>query len=165
MAAQPIEGTREMKIVFAACCFMLTAGIACAGPAEDVHARFEEWIRTFNSHDADRLSQLYDQDARLLSTGGNEKPLDGRETIRVYFIPFMKRGDTVAFDHDDSVKVFGDTAVETGTASKKRKRSQSPAAIGDGRSGPCSRNGERMTMPPCLARGTREYAGRDFLLS
>jgi Domain of unknown function (DUF4440) len=45
---------------------------------------------------------------------GNEKPLDGRETIRVYFIPFMKRGDTVAFDHDDSVKVFGDTAVETG---------------------------------------------------
>jgi hypothetical protein len=83
---------------------LLVAGIVAqpvyAGPAEDVHARFEEWVKTFNSHDPDRLSQLYDQDARLLSTGGNEKPLDGRETIRVYFIPFTMRGDMVTFDHD-----------------------------------------------------------------
>jgi hypothetical protein len=54
------------------------------------------------------------KDARLLSTGGNEKPLDGRETIRVYFIPFLKRGDTVAFDHDDAIKSFSDVGVETG---------------------------------------------------
>jgi uncharacterized protein (TIGR02246 family) len=97
---------------------LLVAGIIAqpvwAEPAEDVHARFEEWIRTFNSHDPDRLSQLYDQDARLLSTGGSEKPLDGRETIRVYFIPFTKRGDMVTFDHDDAVRVFDNIAVETG---------------------------------------------------
>jgi hypothetical protein len=97
---------------------LLVAGIVAqpvyAGPAEDVHARFEEWVKTFNSHDPDRLSQLYDQDARLLSTGGNEKPLDGRETIRVYFIPFTMRGDMVTFDHDDAVKVFDNIAVETG---------------------------------------------------
>jgi uncharacterized protein (TIGR02246 family) len=92
----------------------MTAQPVWAGPAEDVRDRFEEWIRTFNSHDAERLSQLYDQDARLLSTGGNETPLDGRETIRVYFIPFTKRGDIVAFDHDDAVKVFDNIAVETG---------------------------------------------------
>jgi hypothetical protein len=85
-----------------------------AGPEDEVHARFEQWIATFNSQDADRLSQLYDQDARLLSTGGNEKPLDGRETIRVYFIPFLKRGDTVAFDHDDVVKVVSNIGIETG---------------------------------------------------
>jgi hypothetical protein len=36
---------------------------------------------------------------------GSENPLDGRETIRVYFTPFMKRGDSVVFDHDDVVKV------------------------------------------------------------
>jgi hypothetical protein len=58
--------------------------MAWEGPQDDVHARFEQWIATFNSDDADRLSHLYDQDARLLSTGGSEKPLDGRETIRVY---------------------------------------------------------------------------------
>jgi hypothetical protein len=44
--------------------------------------------------------------------------------------------------------------------SRLRKRSQSPAVIGDGRWGPCSRNGERVTMLPCLARSTAEYTGR-----
>lgn len=61
-----------------------------------------------------RLSQLYDQDARLLSTGGSEKPLDGRETIRVYLIPLMKRGDSVAFDRDDAVKIVSNIGIETG---------------------------------------------------
>ena len=88
--------------------------MAWAGPEDEVHARFEQWIATFNSHDADRVSQLYDQDARLLSTGGSEKPLDGRETIRVYFTPFMKRGDSVIFDHDDVVKVVSNIGIETG---------------------------------------------------
>jgi hypothetical protein len=40
-----------------------------AGPEEEVHARFEEWIKTYNTNDADRLSQLYDQNARLLAQG------------------------------------------------------------------------------------------------
>jgi hypothetical protein len=71
---------------------------ALAGPEDEVHARFEQWITTFNTHDVDRVSQLYDQNARLLSTGGSEKPLDGRQIIHDYFIPFFKRGDTVAFD-------------------------------------------------------------------
>ncbi len=106
-----------MRLIGAALITLFTIGLcqaAMAGPKDEVHAQFEQWIARFNSHDADRLSQLYDQDARLLSTGGNEKPLDGRETIRLYFIPFMKRGDTVAFDHDDAVKVFSNIAVETG---------------------------------------------------
>jgi uncharacterized protein (TIGR02246 family) len=88
--------------------------IAWAGPEDEVRSRFLQWNTAFNSHDANQLSQLYDQDARLLSTGGSEKPLDGRETIRVYFIPFMKRGDSVVFDHDDAVKVVGNIGIETG---------------------------------------------------
>jgi uncharacterized protein (TIGR02246 family) len=106
-----------MRIISTVLCALFTVGLcnaAWATPEDEVHARLEQWIATFNSHDADRLSQLYDQNARLLSTGGNEKPLDGRETIHVYFIPFMKRGDTVALDHDDAVKVFSNIAVETG---------------------------------------------------
>jgi uncharacterized protein (TIGR02246 family) len=104
--------------LFAATLFALFAlgliQMAWAGSEDEVHARFEQWIATFNSHDANRLSRLYDDNARLLSTGGNEKPLDGRETIRVYFIPFMNRGDTVVFDHDDAIKVVSNVAVETG---------------------------------------------------
>jgi uncharacterized protein (TIGR02246 family) len=108
---------RQMRIIAATLFALFTTGLcqmAWASPEDKVHARFEQWIATFNSHDADRLSQLYDQDARLLSTGGSEKPLDGRETIHVYFIPFMKRGDTVVFDHDDAVKVISNIGIETG---------------------------------------------------
>jgi len=80
---------------------------AWAGPEDEVHARFEQWMATFNTHDVDRVSQLYDQNARLFSTGGSEKPIDGR-------IPFFKHGDTVTFDHDDAVKVVSDIGIETG---------------------------------------------------
>jgi hypothetical protein len=80
-----------MRIISTVLSALFTVGLcnaaAWAAPEDEVHARLEQWIATFNSHDADRLSQLYDQNARLLSTGGNEKPLDGRETIHVYFIP------------------------------------------------------------------------------
>jgi uncharacterized protein (TIGR02246 family) len=91
---------------------------ADAGPADDVHNRFEQWIAAFNSNDADRIASLYDKDARLLSTGGNEKPLDGRDAIRSYFAAAFGRGaNSVAFDHDDAVKMLDDaanTAIETG---------------------------------------------------
>ena len=106
-----------MRSITAALSTLFTIALCSAvwaGPEDEVHARFEQWIATFNSHDADRLSELYDQGARLLSTGGNEKPLDGRETIRVYFTPFLKRGDAVVFDHDDAVKVSSNIGVETG---------------------------------------------------
>src|ERR1700686_1218391 len=106
-----------MRLIAAAVSALFAIGLcqaASAGPEEETHARFEQWIVTFNSHDADQLSQLYDRDARLLSTGGSEKPLDGRETIRVYYIPFMKRCDSVIFDHDDAVKVVGNIGIETG---------------------------------------------------
>ena len=62
-----------MRTIVFALSALFTVGLchmATAGPEEEVHARFEQWIATFNSHDADRLSQLYDRDARLLSTGG-----------------------------------------------------------------------------------------------
>jgi uncharacterized protein (TIGR02246 family) len=87
---------------------------AWAGPEDEVHARFLQWIATFNTHDVDRVSQLYDENARLLSTGGSEKPIDGREAIHNYFIPFFMHGDTVTFDHDDAVKVFSEIGIETG---------------------------------------------------
>jgi uncharacterized protein (TIGR02246 family) len=92
------------------------SSLAWAGPEEEVHARFEQWIVAFNSNDADKLALLYDQNARLFSTLGNEKPLDGRDSIRAYFTAAFRPGPgSVAFDHDDAVKVVGPSAaVETG---------------------------------------------------
>jgi hypothetical protein len=63
-----------MRVIATALSALFTTGLCHAtwtAPEDEVHARFEQWIATFNSHDPDRLSQLYDQDARLLSTGGN----------------------------------------------------------------------------------------------
>jgi uncharacterized protein (TIGR02246 family) len=105
--------------VFATVLFaLLTTGLcqtARAAPEDEVHARFEQWISIFNANNADQLSQLYDQNARLFSTGGNEKPIDGRDSIRAYFAPVFNRGSSsVAFDHDDAVKVFSDIGIETG---------------------------------------------------
>jgi uncharacterized protein (TIGR02246 family) len=99
-------------------CALFVTGIsqlASAAPQDEVHARFEQWISDYNAGDVNHLSQLYDQDARLLSTGGSEKPIDGREAIHAYFTPIFKRGSaSAAFDHDDVVKVFSDVAIETG---------------------------------------------------
>ena len=57
-----------MRDGFATLLGILTAAVcqtAWAGPAEEIHARFEQWIATFNAHDPDGLSLLYDQGARL----------------------------------------------------------------------------------------------------
>jgi len=107
-----------MRSYAAMFCALFVSGMfqpALAAPQEEVHARFEQWISAYNAGDVDRLSQLYDQGARVLSTGGSEKPIDGREAIHAYFTPIFKRGSaSAAFDHDDVVKVFSDVAIETG---------------------------------------------------
>jgi uncharacterized protein (TIGR02246 family) len=89
--------------------------LASAAPQDEIHARFEQWISAYNAGDLDHLLQLYDQQARLFSTGGSEKPIDGREAIRAYFTPIFTRGaGSVVFDHDDMIKAFSDVGVETG---------------------------------------------------
>ena len=106
-----------MRLIGTALFALFTIGLcqaAWAGPEDEVHARFEQWIATFNSHAADRLSQLYDQNARLSFDRRKRESARWERTIHVYFIPFMNRGDTVAFDHDDAVKVFSNIAIETG---------------------------------------------------
>ena len=106
-----------MRLVAAVVISLFALGFetAFAAPEDEVHARFLEWIATFNSNDAGRLSQLYDQNARLFATGGSEKPVEGRDAVRAYFTPGFSRGrNSVTFDHDDAVKVFGDIGIETG---------------------------------------------------
>src|SRR5215468_7800399 len=85
---------------------------AWAGPEDEVRARFQQWIVAFNSNDADKLASIYDRNARLLSTLGDEKPPDGRESIRAYFAAVFKLGrNSVALDHDDAIKILGTSAA------------------------------------------------------
>jgi len=105
-----------MRLAAAVLISLVAFGLpAFAAPEDEVHARFLDWIAAFNSNDAGRLSQVYDQNARLFATGGSEKPVDGRDAVRAYFTPGFSRGrNSVTFDHDDAVKVIGDIGIETG---------------------------------------------------
>ncbi len=115
-------GVRWAPSASVACVFAImvqlmvgTCRPAWAGPADEVRSRLQQWLDFQNSENADGLAQLYDQNARLFSTGGNEKPLDGRDAIHAYFARIFKQGhSSVALDHDDAVQLFDDVAVETG---------------------------------------------------
>ncbi len=97
---------------------LVSAGMcqtAWAEPADEVRARLKQWIEFHNAHDADGLAQLYDQNARLFSTAGTDKPLDGKEAIRAYYTQsFKMEPSSVAIDHDDAIQLFPEAAVETG---------------------------------------------------
>jgi uncharacterized protein (TIGR02246 family) len=88
---------------------------AWAGPADEIRARLQQWLDFQNAENADGLAGLYDENARLFSTGGSEKPLDGRDAIRAYFAQIFKHGhSSVALDHDDDIQLLGDVAIDTG---------------------------------------------------
>ncbi len=83
--------------------------------ADEVRARLRQWVELHNAHDANGVAQLYDQNARLFSTLGTDKPLDGREAIRAYFAQsFAMRPLIVTLGENDAVQMFPDVAVETG---------------------------------------------------
>ena len=107
-----------MRHIVAGVFLLLAVGVcrmAWADPTEEVHARFNEWIAAQNAESAEQVSLLYDENARLFSTGGGENPLDGRKAIQAYFAKVFQAGpSSVAVDHDDIVNVYSDIGVETG---------------------------------------------------
>lgn len=48
---------------------------------ESMRNKVEEWLESFNRHDASAISQLYDEEAKLVDPW-YPKPLKGREAIR-----------------------------------------------------------------------------------
>src|SRR6266851_4434073 len=87
---------------------------ASAGPKEDVAATAATWARALGEDDPDKVLPLYSDDAVLWGTLSPMVRAD-RAALRDYFVTAFKvlPGLKVAFG-DQLIRVYGDTAVNTG---------------------------------------------------
>lgn len=103
----------KTQIALAVSIFLTIPGFSAAGPKEDVAAATQAWADAFNSRDPQRAAALYDSEAVL---SGTISPIlrDTPEAIRDYFksMPTRPQDRVVLGDH--RVRVYGDTAVNTG---------------------------------------------------
>jgi uncharacterized protein (TIGR02246 family) len=90
------------------------AHLASAGSKEDVAAAAATWARALGEDDPDKVLPLYSDDAVLWGTLSPTVRAD-RAALRDYFVTAFKvlPGLKVAFG-DQLIRVYGDTAVNTG---------------------------------------------------
>jgi uncharacterized protein (TIGR02246 family) len=90
------------------------AHLASAGPKDDVAAAAATWARALGEDDPDKVLPLYSDDAVLWGTLSPTVRAD-RAALRDYFVTAFKvlPGLKVAFG-DQLIRVYGDTAVNTG---------------------------------------------------
>src|SRR5438132_6875318 len=88
--------------------------IASAGPKEDVAAAASTWARALGEDEPDKVLPLYANDAVLWGTLSPTVRSD-RAALRDYFVTAFKvlPGLKVTFG-DQLIRVYGDTAVNTG---------------------------------------------------
>src|SRR5437016_6998120 len=93
---------------------LAAAHAASAGPKEDVAAATASWARALGEDDPDKVLPLYAEDAVLWGTLSPTVRADWA-TLRDYFVTAFKvlPGLKVAFG-DQLIRVYGDTAVNTG---------------------------------------------------
>lgn len=90
------------------------APIASAGPKEDVAASSLEWARALGQDDPDKILPLYADDAVLWGTLSPKLRAD-RAALRDYFVTAFKILPGLKVDFGDQlIRVYGDTAVNTG---------------------------------------------------
>jgi uncharacterized protein (TIGR02246 family) len=100
-----------------------------AGPKEDVSAAIQAWIDAMNSRDTERVMVLYDPEAVLWGTG-SPTIRDNPSAIRDYFktlptFPPEFKGVIV----EQRVRVYGDTAINSGTYTFSSVRDGKPITI------------------------------------
>jgi uncharacterized protein (TIGR02246 family) len=93
---------------------VLFAAVASAGPKEDVAAAASTWAAALGEDNPDKVLPLYSEDAVLWGTLSPTVRAD-RAALRDYFVTAFKvlPGLKVAFG-DQLIRVYGDTAVNTG---------------------------------------------------
>src|SRR5947209_7012971 len=122
MARFPISGELGMpsslKIMSAGLALNIAllslATAASAGPKEDVAAATSTWAGALGQDDPDKVLPLYSHDAVLWGTLSPKVRAD-QAALRDYFVTAFKvlPGLKVAFG-DQLIRVYGDTAVNTG---------------------------------------------------
>ena len=90
------------------------AGAVWAGPKEDVAATITQWGTIFADDNPDRILTLYAPDAVLWGTL-SPTVRQGPVALREYFVAAFKvlPGHRVSFG-DQIIRVYGDTAINTG---------------------------------------------------
>src|SRR5438034_8809184 len=105
--------TSALRFVLAGS-LLLTVSVASAGPKEDVAAATAKWGQTLGENDPDKIVLLYATDGVLWGTLSPTVRSD-RAALRDYFVTAFKvlPGLKVSFG-DQLIRVYGDTAVNTG---------------------------------------------------
>lgn len=90
------------------------APMAWAGDKEDVAAATAKWAEVFTDDNPDPILALYDQEAVMWGTLSPTRR-DDPAAIRDYFVKAFKAlpGHKVTFG-DQSIRVYGNTAINTG---------------------------------------------------
>jgi len=93
----------------------VAAAPAMGDPARDqVAAATSAWLDAFNSRDAARMASLYDGEA-FLTDASEAKPRIGAAAIADYYQTMAKRSTQRAALGERSIRVLGDTAIDSGT--------------------------------------------------
>ena len=105
-------GIRSLFVLGSA--LLLIGANSFAGPKEDVAAATAKWGEMLGQDDPDKMLALYATDAVLWGTLSPTVRAD-REAIRDYFVGAFKvlPGLNVSFG-EQLIRVYGDTAVNTG---------------------------------------------------
>ena len=103
------------------------ASAAPADPRDQVAAATASWIEAFNSRDPARITALYDPEA-VLSGAAAQKPIGGA-ALAEHFRNAMQRPANRASLGEHQVRVYGDTAIDTGTYMFSEVRDGSVAAV------------------------------------
>ncbi len=101
--------TRTLLLALA----LFGSSISHAAPEDEVRAAAQLWVEGIGKGDADYMVSLYAEDAIL---HGTVSPVlrQGPASIREYFEATVANPPTMAFVEPMHIRVFGDTAVNTG---------------------------------------------------
>jgi uncharacterized protein (TIGR02246 family) len=113
-APRPATASASSAVASAAPAVASAAPAAGADVAASVVAATTTWIDAFNSRDAARISALYDADA-VLSDTTEPKPRIGAAAIADYYRTAAQRPTQRVALGERSIRVFGDTAIDSGT--------------------------------------------------
>lgn len=103
---------KSVKIICFGLSLLLTS-LCSAAPEDDVRSTAMLWLNGISKGDADYMVSLYDTDAIL---HGTVSPVlrEGSGLIREYFAAIEDSPPTMFFVEPMHIRVFADTAVNTG---------------------------------------------------
>ena len=133
---KPIDERGEMSIairpvlIVALACLssILPVGPVQAGAPEDVAAATLKWVTTFAEGNADRMAALYARDAVLWGTTSPSIRADPAAVKNYFTRAFAVISEPKVSLVEQHIRVYGDTAINTGLYSVSFVRKGAPVA-------------------------------------